>query len=723
MKNVARTKVVPVEGTEALQQRVAENAPIIVWDIEQRITLFNKAFEQLTGYMSGEIVGQPLSMLFPEASRDESQTKIRQALSGERWESVEIPILRKDGEVLIALWNSANIYDKDGKALLATIAQGQDITERKQIREKLEHLNKVLRAIRSVNQLITKENDRDRLLKGACDSLIETRGYYSAWVALLDESGRLETAAEAGLGEDFLPLVERLRRGEFSGCGQKALLQSGVIVTADPASTCTDCPLSAKYGGWGAMTTRLEYGGRVYGLMSLSVPAHLIANKEEQSLFEEVAGDIAFALHGMELEEERQRVKEKLQGKNEQLEVRNEELRAVNEELQAAEEELRASNRELQAANEGLEREITERERAEQKIKRVAGEWRTTFDAITDLVSIHDRDFRLIRVNRAFADAFGVKPKELIGKTCYKVVHGADGPVPDCPHRKALKTREPATGEYFEPRLGIHLEVTASPLLDDKGEVAASVHVARDITERKAMDEQLIIADRLASVGELASGIAHELNNPLTSVIGFSHLLLDKDIPDDIKEDVKIISSEAQRAAGVVKNLLTFARKHASVKQLVNVNEVVEKVLELRDYEQKVSNIRTDTRFAADLPEVMADYFQLQQVFLNIIINAEHFMIEAHNRGNLTIVTERANNMVRASFIDDGPGVPPENLRRLFDPFFTTKEVGDGTGLGLSICHGIITEHGGRIYVESEPGRGATFTVELPVSASDREEG
>ena len=152
------------------------------------------------------------------------------------------------------------------------------------------------------------------------------------------------------------------------------------------------------------------------------------------------------------------------------------------------------------------------------------------------------------------------------------------------------------------------------------------------------------------------------------------------------------------------------------VKQLVNINSLIEKVLELRTYEQKVSNIRVNTRFDPDLSEVMADYFQLQQVFLNIIINAEHFMIEAHNKGTLTITTERIGNIIKASFTDDGSGIPEDDMGHLFDPFFTTKEVGQGTGLGLSICHGIITEHGGQIYAEGELGKGATFVVELPIT-------
>ena len=179
-----------------------------------------------------------------------------------------------------------------------------------------------------------------------------------------------------------------------------------------------------------------------------------------------------------------------------------------------------------------------------------------------------------------------------------------------------------------------------------------------------------------------------------------------------------LVYSEAQRAAGIVRNLLTFARKHSPVKQLSQINNVIEDVLRLRAYEQRVNNIEVSRQFASDLPEVMVDYFQMQQVFLNIIINAEYFMTQAHNRGTLTITTERLDNIVRISFADDGPGISKENLSRIFNPFFTTKEVGKGTGLGLSICHGIVAEHGGSIYARSRLGKGATFVVELPINGS-----
>jgi signal transduction histidine kinase len=241
------------------------------------------------------------------------------------------------------------------------------------------------------------------------------------------------------------------------------------------------------------------------------------------------------------------------------------------------------------------------------------------------------------------------------------------------------------------------------------------VHIARDVTQYKQMEQQLIMTDRLASVGELVSGIAHELNNPLTSVIGFSELLREADIPLEIKEDLDTISSEAGRAADIVRNLLTFARKHDPVRQASQINNIIDDVLKLRAYEHKVNNISVRKNLANDLPEIMVDYFQIQQVFLNIVVNAEQAMLEAHKSGTLSITTRRFEDIVRVSFTDDGPGISQKDTNKIFNPFFTTKEVGKGTGLGLSICHGVVSAHSGQIYVKSKPGRGATFIIELPI--------
>ncbi|APV44614.1 PAS domain S-box-containing protein [Dehalogenimonas formicexedens] len=362
-------------------------------------------------------------------------------------------------------------------------------------------------------------------------------------------------------------------------------------------------------------------------------------------------------------------------------------------------------------------RDETERKRMELRLVRAAQEWRSTFNAIATPISIQDANFKIVRVNKAFAEALKTTPEALVGKTCYQVSHGSSEPVTGCPHVQTIKKGVPAEVEIHDADKGTYTLVSTYPMFGPSGDVIATVHISQDITERKRMQEKLMVTDRLASVGELAAGIAHEINNPLTGVLGFSELVLSSDIPAGIRQDVQTIHSEARRAAEVVKNLLVFARRHSQVRQNLLVSEVIDKVLALRAYEQKTNNISVTTEYDANLPEIEADYFQLQQVFLNIVINAEFFMAKSHGKGNLLISTNTLPDMggVRITFSDDGPGIPAETLSKLFDPFFTTKDVGQGTGLGLSISHGIIQGHGGRIWAESELGKGATFFIDLPL--------
>jgi len=671
-----------------------------------------------------------------------------------------------------------------------------ELTERKRAEERIKHLNITLRAVRNVNQLITREKDKERLIQQSCDILVRDRSYSLAWIALVDKKGKIISKACSGVPSgSFYTFIDQMEQVGLTHC-MRALLQQKkpFLVTGNVSHAHEGCPMINVHKGGAGFACRLEYEGKLYGTMSIDVPSDLASDKEEQGLFRELCGDISFALANIEREEERRWTENKLyESENKYrslitnvrlgifrstpgasgrfLEVnpameritgytRDELLKMNISDLYIHPEErefvlektIRAAGKATEELNfkkkdgtqiivsdtktpvigsnekvlyfDGILEDITERKKAEERLIESQERFRAIFDNATDGILLADSEARVFyQGNRMICQMLGYSEKELrnlgvndihpeqalpyVIEQFEKQARGEITIARDIP----VKRRD---GSVF------YADVNSAPVI--LAGKTYLISIFRDISERKQMEEQLIVADRLASIGELSAGIAHELNNPLTGVIGLSQLLTERDLPDDIKEDLKLVYSEAQRAADVVRNLLTFGRKHPPLKQLVNLSDVIDKVLKLRSYEQRVSNIEVIKHFAPDLPQIMADYFQLQQVFLNIIINAEQIMTEVHGKGTLTITTKRVGEFIRASFADDGPGIPEENLGHIFDPFFTTKEVGKGTGLGLSICHGVINAHGGRIYAASEPGEGATFIIELPITKGEEKD-
>jgi PAS domain S-box-containing protein len=236
-----------------------------------------------------------------------------------------------------------------------------------------------------------------------------------------------------------------------------------------------------------------------------------------------------------------------------------------------------------------------------------------------------------------------------------------------------------------------------------------------DVSRERDEEEKLYLTDRLASIGEMAAGLAHELNNPLTGITTLSQLLANSDLPAECKEDIECIHSEAKRAASIVKNVLLFARNKIGENSQSLANEVIKDVLRLREYEERTNNISVVTNLEENLPPIPLDKGQLQQVLLNFISNAEAAIKETGRPGIIKVATQRLNNHVNITFSDNGCGIKKQIIRRIFDPFFTTKEIGKGTGLGLSICYSIIVKHGGKISVKSQANEGATFTIRMPI--------
>ncbi len=239
--------------------------------------------------------------------------------------------------------------------------------------------------------------------------------------------------------------------------------------------------------------------------------------------------------------------------------------------------------------------------------------------------------------------------------------------------------------------------------------------IEQTVETLKGTQVQLIQSEKLSAVGEFVAGVAHELNNPLAAVMGFAEILKNTDEDTKNRRYLDMIFKSAQRCQKIVQSLLSFARRHQPERKPVSVNKLIEVVLEIVSYPLRTSNIEVVTQLDSNLPVVLADEHQIQQVVLNIVNNARQ-AIEMHQpRGRIKITTAICEPNVRITIQDNGPGIPKENLRRIFDPFFTTKEVGKGTGLGLSLCYGIIKEHGGNITPMSRPGEGATFIIELPI--------
>jgi PAS domain S-box-containing protein len=366
-------------------------------------------------------------------------------------------------------------------------------------------------------------------------------------------------------------------------------------------------------------------------------------------------------------------------------------------------------------ASQGILRDISERKKMEDSLRIERDKLKKILDHMNDEVIMEDKTYTIIYQNRKSIQSVGSK----IGSKCYEVFHHQKEPcqVNHCAVKRLLQESEGQPYMYHQTYTdGRSWDTFAIPITDEKKERVV-LEIARDVSEQETLRTQLMQSEKMSALGQLISGVAHELNNPLTGILGYSQLLLmSSDLPDKTKQSLETINHEAERARKIVQNLLTFARQRKPEKKLAHINDVVGRTLDLRAYEMRVSNIDIIRHFDQNCPPLLVDEHQLQQVFMNLIINAEQAMLDAHGKGRLEVTTKwiAERKVIQISFHDDGPGIVEEYHTKIFDPFFTTKPIGKGTGLGLSISYGIVQEHGGLISVTSTQGHGTSFTVELP---------
>ncbi len=380
------------------------------------------------------------------------------------------------------------------------------------------------------------------------------------------------------------------------------------------------------------------------------------------------------------------------------------------------------------------------------ELRRSEQRYRNLIENAIDIIFILDTEGRFVSINRRAEQITGFKAEDWIGRHFADIVSPEDLPEAMAGWTRGLKGGDDVLPMRIKDTKGedVYLKINSS-LVEEDGELKGVMCIARDATAEtkreeefrklhesvvetnrkleesmaklKATQAKLVQTEKLSAMGELISGVAHELNNPLTGIMGYSQFLLELSLESQYRDALEKINREALRCKRIVQNLLGFARRDKPQKLPMNMNEIVKSIVDLREQQVCMDGIRLVARLDDDQPHIMADFYQMQQVVLNVLNNAHQAVAAGKTGGKIEIRTEtdRRNNCVRVFISDDGPGIPQEHLSRIFDPFFTTKEVGEATGLGLSVAYGIAQEHGGHISAENTHPHGATFRLEFPL--------
>lgn len=407
------------------------------------------------------------------------------------------------------------------------------------------------------------------------------------------------------------------------------------------------------------------------------------------------------------------------------VEERTTELVFTNEELEKEIAERRLAESALIETNELLKASAEAVGRNEKKFRRLSQEFNTLLNAIPDSIILLSPDLKVLWSNRGSSLMLGREISEMAGKYCYELWHKSSNPCDECPAARSFLTGEAEISQISAHR-GRYYNIRAFPVRDEGGSVNNVIVVTSDITEKISLQTEAIRAGHLASLGELAAGVAHEINNPINGIINYAQMLVDSIESGSRDNEIAArIIGEGERIANIVKSLLSFARDRKEDKHMVNINDILSDSLALTEAQIRKDGISLTVDLPADLPEIIAHPQQIQQVFLNVINNARYALTlkypEFHQDKRLSIfgakILADQREYVRVTFYDNGTGIPADIIDKVMNPFFTTKPSGKGTGLGLSISHGIITDHEGIIRIQSLENEFTNIIIDLPVQA------
>lgn len=647
---------------------------IFVLDLEGNFIDVNKAAYTRLGYTKEEMLALHAGMLDPPefaARVPERLTQIR-----ERGVSVfESAHLRKDGTTMPVEVNS-RMTEYGGRQVYFSIIR--DITERKKAEQVIQRNYDAQTAINWILHISLQDIPLERILKEALDLIlsiswlsIESKG---GIFLVEDEPRRLVMKAQRGLPEYLREECKAIPFGKCL-CGRAA--DRGEILFADSL----DERHEIRYEGitpHGHYCVPIMHGKTVLGVMSLYLKEGHRRDEKEIEFLNAVANALAGIVQRKRTENEREKL-------------------------------------------------ILDLQDVLGTLSRSHREWQDTFDSITDMISIVDKDFTILKANRAFSAYYDLQPRDVIGRKCHEIVHDVGSPAPNCPHATTVKEVRPSGEQFYDKKTKKMFRIVTFPYHAPGGETIGSIHIMRDITEDKEKEMRLIMSERLAALGQMASGIAHEINNPLASIAGCSEGLLARvkkgrcDL-SLFESYLSIIQEEVFRCKNITTAMLSFVRKTTYEKKDINLVETLDRTIEIIGFQGRMKNIEVVKKHQEPMPLIRGNEGELRQVLLVVIINALDAM---QDKGTLTVETGVISSLPQSEgasegyavirICDTGTGIPPEIIERIFDPFFTTKSDKGGTGLGLSIARKIVTNHNGRIEASPSPGRGTTFTITLPL--------
>ncbi|MGB3224303.1 MAG: transporter substrate-binding domain-containing protein [Desulforhopalus sp.] len=664
-------------------------SPVALYSVDHEgiVTAWNSSTERIFGWTADEIIGKPLPIV-PEESQDEFKKILNEIINGSFFSGIELVRKKKDGTLFDCSLSAAPLLDHNGK-VVGSMAAMEDLTERKRSQLRIEHLNRLLRTIRDVNQLIVREHDRDTLMREACDLLVNNHGYLSALIVMTDDHDLPAAWAFEGLAAESTELAALLKQGKLPPCCRHARNKKGVMLVNERPNICSDCPVTLGTANSQSLCVALRHDDKTYGYLAAATEINFVEDQEEQGLFAEMAGDFAYALNVLERE--------------------------------------------------------AEHRQGEMALRESESRFRMFAELAPVGVVILDDNEQTLFVSSKFTELFGYTLRDLPSVEEWWQLAYPNENFRERVRREWLSNIETAKRTHTENR------PMEYPVTCKDGSVRQVVFrlattgslkfvVLIDISERKHAEEereklerQLIQAQKMESVGRLAGGVAHDYNNVLGVIIGFTELAMDKTAPDDpLNEDLQEVLNAARRATEITRQLLAFARKQTIAPQVLNLNDTLDSMLKM--LRRLIGeDIDLSWRPRSGLWSVKIDPSQLDQLLANLCVNARDAIADV---GKITIETRNVSfdeeyctdhpgfspgDFALLAVSDDGCGMDKEILDQLFEPFFTTKETGKGTGLGLATVYGIVKQNEGFINVYSEPGKGSTIKIYLPRHGSEAE--